>query len=286
MKLRCRQFEVVFDGPRKTRLMGIVNITNDSFSGDGLLSSGENLLMKVEQLRRDGMDVVDLGGETARTNRGPISEDEEIARLCPATEQIAARFPDLPIAANTWRPRVIGAALAAGAHIVNDIGGLPDDANARLAARFGAALVIMHTQGAPKAPHTHVAYPDVMAHMLAFFEEKIALAGRAGLSREQLLLDPGIDFAKQRADNLRVLRELTALQRFGCPILLAPSRKTVIGDVLGLPPAERDPGTAALCVLGIRGGANVLRVHNVRAMAAVAGMSDAILGSQSPAAPV
>lgn len=266
--------------------MGIVNITEDSFCGDGLLATGESLLARVELLLRDGMTIVDLGGESARTNRGPISEREEIDRICPAIQQVAARLPQLPISANTWRPNVVEAALATGAHCINDLGGLPDDTNARLAARYGAALVIMHTQGEPKVSHTHVAYAHVVAEMLAFFEGKITLAEKAGLSRDRLLLDPGLDFAKQREDNLCVLRELSLLARFGCAILLAPSRKTVIGDVLGAPPLERDPATAALCVLGILGGAGILRVHNVRAMAAVAGMADAILHSQSKPAAV
>jgi dihydropteroate synthase len=204
-------------------------------------------------------------------------------RLCPAIEQVAERFPDLPISANTWRPKVVEAALAAGAHLINDIGGLPDDAIARLAAKHGAALVIMHTQGAPKVAHTHVTYSDVIADLLRFFEQKIALAERADLARDHILLDPGLDFAKQRADNLRVMRELPVLRRFQLPILLAPSRKTVIGDVLGVPPADRDAGTAALCVLGIVGGAGILRVHNVRALATVAGMTDAIFRSPTSA---
>jgi dihydropteroate synthase len=278
MILCCRQHRL--DLRRKTLLMGIVNITDDSFSDDGLLATGENLIAKVEQLQRDGMDIVDIGGESARTNRGPISEQEEMDRMCPAIRQVASRFPDLPISANTWRSKVVGAALDAGAHIVNDISGLADDGNAALAARHGATLVIMHTQGAPKIAHTHVAYLDVLDHMLAFFQSRLALAENVGLTRDRILLDPGLDFAKQQADNLRVMRELAALGRFGCPVLLAASRKTIVGDVLGVPPPQRDPGTAALAVLGILGGARILRVHNVRAMAAVAGMTDAILGSQ------
>lgn len=266
--------------------MGIINITEDSFSGDGILTTGENLLEKVNRLRSDGMDIADIGGETARTNRGPISEQEEIDRVCPAIEQLAALFPDLPISINAWRPNVVEAALQAGAHIVNDIGGLPDDTNACLASRYAASLVIMHTRGEPKVPHTHVSYPDVIADLLAWLEQKVSTAMTAGLVREQILLDPGLDFAKQRDDNLGVMRELSKLKRFSCPILLAPSRKTVIGDILGLPPAERDAGTAALCVLGIHGGADVLRVHNVLAMRDVARMTDAILRSQSAASTI
>src|ERR1051325_1406187 len=280
MILRCRTLRL--DLAERTRLMGIVNVTDDSFSGDGLLATCEDLVQKVDQLRGDGADIIDLGGESARTNRGPISEQEEIDRICPALEKLAVRFPDLPLAANTWRPKVVEAALQAGAHMINDIGGLPDGTNARLTANHGATLAIMHTRGEPKVAHTRVAYPDVIASMLQFFEERTAMARRAGLSTEQILIDPGLDFAKQRADNLRIMRELALFQRFDCAVLLAPSRKTVVGEVLSRPPPERDPGTAALCVLGILGGARVLRVHNVKAMAAAARMTDAILGSQTP----
>ena len=277
MILRCRTFDL--DLARKTHLMGIVNVTDDSFSGDGLLATKENLITKVEQLCRDGMDIVDIGGESARTNRGAISEAEEIDRICPVVESLGSRFPDLPISVNTWRPRVVEAALRTGAHLINDIGGLPDGANARLAAKYGAALVIMHTQGEPKVAHRQVTYADVMEAIVLFFEQKIALVNASGLSEDRILLDPGLGFAKQRADNLRLMRELPALQRLRYPILLASSRKTVIGEVLGRPPYQRDAGTACLCALGIMGGARMLRVHNVKAMRAVAGMTDAILGS-------
>lgn len=284
MNLRCR--ELTIELGRKTLLMGIVNITEDSFSGDGILETKQDLLQKVEQLRSAGMDIVDVGGETARTNRAAISETEEIDRVCPVVQQITDRFPGLPISVNAWRPKVIEMALRTGAHIVNDICGLPDDTNARLAANEGAALVIMHTQGQPKVPHTHVRYDDVMAHMHAFFEQKIKLAENVGLSREQILLDPGLDFAKQRDDNLRVMREFATLKRHRCPLLLAASRKTVVGDVLGVAPAERDGGTAALCVLGILGGADVVRVHNVGALADVCRVTDRIFRSQSASASV
>jgi dihydropteroate synthase len=163
---------------------------------------------------------------------------------------------------------VARAALEAGGHLLNDIGGLPTDENARLCAATGAALLIMHSVGEPKVPHTHVGYDDVMARLEAFFAEKIALAEAAGVPREAIVLDPGIDFAKQRADNLRIYRELDRLTQFQRPILLPVSRKTVIGEVLGLAnPADRDAGTVACIVQGMLRGAAIFRVHNVRAAA-------------------
>jgi dihydropteroate synthase len=166
--------------------------------------------------------------------------------------------------------------LEEGGDLLNDIGALPTDENARLCAASGAALLIMHTVGQPKVPHTHVGYPDVWATLEGFFEEKIAMARAGGVPKEAILLDPGIDFAKQRDDNLRIYRELERLHRFGRPILLPVSRKTVIGEILGgVPPAERDPGTVACIVAGLRRGAQIFRVHHVRAarQAILAGMA-------------
>jgi dihydropteroate synthase len=153
-----------------------------------------------------------------------------------------------------------------GAELINDMGGLPDARNARLAARHGAALLIMHTVGAPKVPHTSQEWPDIMAELHRFFHAKLALAESAGLHRDQVIIDPGLDFAKQCGDNLRILREVDSLHRFERPILLPVSRKTVIGEVLEIAePAARDAGTIACLAAGVAGGAQIFRVHNVAA---------------------
>jgi dihydropteroate synthase len=249
--------------------MGIVNLSADSFSGDGL-DDPAAALVRAEELVDAGADIIDLGAESARTNRGAISEQEEIDRLCMFVHiwqmRNAARPPAL-LSVNTWRPAVARAVLAEGGDLLNDIGALPSEENARICKETGAALVIMHSVGEPKVPHTHVGYEDIMQRLDEFFAEKIALAEKAGLSREAIVLDPGIDFAKQRDDNLRIYRELDRLQRFGRPILLPVSRKTVIGDVLGVPAPERDAGTVACIVAGMLRGGHIFRVHNVRAAA-------------------
>lgn len=185
---------------------------------------------------------------------------------------------------NTWRPEVARVALAAGGDMLNDIGGLPTDENARICAETGAALLIMHTVGTPKVPHTHVGYADVMRSLDDFFAEKIALAESAGVPRDAIVLDPGIDFAKQRDDNLRIFRELDRLHHFERPILLPVSRKTVVGEVLGLPPAERDAGTVACITSGFLRGAQIFRVHNVRAAVQSLRMLEAV-ENQSAADP-
>ena len=264
---------VTLEWPRRPLIMGIVNLSADSFSGDGL-ADVEAALAKARGLVADGAEIIDVGAESARTNRGPISEEEEATQLV----RFIGRWesPAL-LSINTWRPAVARAALAAGGHILNDIGALPTDANARICAETGAALLIMHSVGVPKVAHTHVGYDDVMTRLDEFFAEKIALAERAGVARDALILDPGIDFAKQRADNLRIYRELDRLAHFARPILLPVSRKTVIGDVLGIGnPAERDAGTVACIVQGMLRGAAIFRVHNVRAAAQAVGMISAV----------
>lgn len=274
MKLVARG--VTFEWPRRPLVMGIVNLVADSFSGDGIVEI-ERAIEHAHSLVRDGADLIDIGAESARTNRGAISAEEEAAQLIRFIERWDS--PAL-LSINTWRPAVARAALALGGHLLNDIGALPNDENARICAETGAALFIMHSVGEPKVPHTHVGYDDIMARLDEFFTAKLALAEAAGVPREAIVLDPGIDFAKQRADNLRIYRELDRLAKFERPILLPVSRKTVIGEVLGLPtPAGRDAGTVACIVQGMLRGAAIFRVHNVRAAAQTVRMIEAVEGA-------
>jgi dihydropteroate synthase len=276
MRLQAGQHRIVF--PRRPLVMGIVNLTDDSFCNDGSLNA-ETALLQAKEMLRLGADIIDIGAESARTNRSPISVEEEVRRFTPFLErwpqmlsQLSSELrppnPAPMLSINTWRSEVVERVLPLGGDILNDLSALPTPRNAELCARHGAALLIMHSVGLPKVPHTHVAYGDIMETLDAFFEEKIRMALDAGLRKEQIILDPGIDFAKQRADNLRIFRDLEALQRFGRPILLPVSRKTVIGEVLGLAdPRDRDAGTVACIAAGVRRGAHIFRVHNVEAAA-------------------
>ena len=274
MKLVARG--VTLEWPRCPLVMGIVNLVADSFSGDGIVEI-ERAIEHAQGLVRDGADIIDIGAESARTNRGAISEEEEAAQLIRFIERWDS--PAL-LSINTWRPAVARAALAVGGHLLNDIGALPTDENARICAAAGAALLIMHSIGEPKIPHTHVGYEDIMARLDEFFTAKLALAEAAGVPREAIVIDPGIDFAKQRPDNLRIYRELDRFAKFDRPILLPVSRKTVIGEVLGLEkPAERDAGTVACIVQGMLRGAAIFRVHNVRAAAQTVRMIEAVEGA-------
>ena len=239
--MRLKLKERVIEFPRRALVMGIVNVNDDSFSGDGTLDFGAAVELARSQVRA-GADIIDVGAESARTNRLAISIDEEIRRFLGFFEKWesvwsneSARDGDQvwpPIlSANTWRPEVAEAVLKTGkVEILNDMGALPDDRNARFCANHGAALLIMHSVGEPKIPHVHQQWADVMSEMERFFEAKLAMAKAAGLDEESVILDPGIDFAKQRDDNLTVFRELERLQRLGRPVLVPVSRKTVIAQ--------------------------------------------------------
>lgn len=257
--------------------MGIVNVNDDSFSGDGTLHLGEAAALAKRQIDA-GADVIDVGAESARTNRQAISVAEELRRFegfFECWDEIVAGsrprddqqvWPPV-LSANTWRPEVVEELLKSGqVEFLNDMGALPDDRNARACAAHGVALLIMHSVGEPKVPHLQQQWADVMGSMAEFFAEKIQVALAAGLEKEQLVLDPGIDFAKQRLDNLTVYRELDQLQAFGCPVLVPVSRKTVIGEVLDIAvPKDRDAGTVACIAASMRRGAQVFRVHDVNA---------------------
>ena len=275
--MRLRLCERVIEFPRRALVMGIVNVNDDSFSGDGTLDFEEAVGRAREQVLA-GADVIDVGAESARTNRAAVSVEEEVRRFRGFLERWeevwegveprdgAQVWPPV-LSANTWRPEVVACVLGMEkVEIVNDMGALPDDRNARLCAEHGAALLIMHSVGEPKVPHVHQQWGDVMGEMERFFEEKMTVAREAGLPDDAVILDPGIDFAKQRDDNLTVYRGLARLRRFDLPVLVPVSRKTVIGDVLGIAdPRERDAGTVACIGAAMARGAEIFRVHDVEA---------------------
>lgn len=267
---RCLNFDA------RPMVMGIINANDDSFSADGSLEQG-NLVAQIRQQISNGADIIDIGAESARTNRKAIDEQEELRRfrmimeiweeICSAARPVDERQVWPPVlSANTWRSTVVRGVLEMGAELVNDMSALPDGTNAALCADHGAALLIMHSVGEPKIPHFHQQWHDVMGEMEQFFEEKILLAEKQGMSRNSLLLDPGIDFAKQKADNLLVYRQLERLQKFGLPVLVPVSRKTVIGEVLDIEtPSDRDAGSIACLAWSMLHGGHIFRMHNVAA---------------------
>jgi dihydropteroate synthase len=266
---------------RRTYVMGILNVSPDSFSGDGL-GRVEDAVARARAFAAAGADILDIGGESTRPGFTPLSAEEERARVLPVLRAVREAVA-LPLSVDTYKPEVAEAALAAGAGMLNDITGLRGGpALATLAARHGAALVLMHNRPAPAAVgplgghNPAVAYDDLMGEVLRELHAAVARAVAAGLPPSQILVDPGIGFGKTREQNLVLLARLGELRALGHPILLGSSRKSVIGLTLHLPPDLRVEGTAATVALGIRAGADVVRVHDVREMVRVARLSDAI----------
>ncbi|HEX2703724.1 MAG TPA: dihydropteroate synthase [Solirubrobacteraceae bacterium] len=244
-------------------LMGIVNATPDSFSDGGLHATLDARVALAGELITAGADVIDIGGESGRTNLPPVAVDEEIRRVVPLVERVVSELGAL-VSVDTYKPAVAAAALAAGAVIVNDVSGLRDPDLAAVCADHGAALVVMHTRAAPKQRLQDPGlYKDVLEDVLSFLGERIALAVARGVSEEALIVDPGPDFAKTPAQTLELLRGASRLHDLGRPVLMALSRKDFIGALTGRAPRERDAGTLAALAHGLDAGAQILRVHNV-----------------------
>jgi dihydropteroate synthase len=276
MILRAGDRTFAFDG--RPRLMGILNTAPDSFSGDGpRFATPEARLARAHQLAAQGAEVIDVGGESQITTTPPLRPEEEIERVAPLIERVAAEV-DAVVSVDTYKPAVAEAAVAAGAGMVNDVSGLRDPALADVCARSGAALVVMHTGGAPKQKVLDRSYADVGADVAAFLRERMALAVEHGVTPEQLVVDPGPDFAKTPAQTVEALRDLPALRELGRPILLAVSRKDFVGALTGRRPAERGAGTLAALAFGVDAGAHLLRVHDVAAAADFLAVRAALLG--------
>jgi len=247
-------------------LMGIVNATPDSFSDGGELPTTDARIARGRALLADGADVLDVGGESARGDRPAVAAEEEIERVVPVVAALAAE--GALVSVDTHKPAVAEAAVGAGAAMVNDVSGLRDPELAAVCAASGAALVITHTRVAPKGTLLDPdRYDDVVADVTAFLAERMAVATAAGMGEDQLVLDPGPDFAKTPAQTVAVLRRLDAVLALGRPVLLAVSRKDFVGALTGRGPRERAAGTLAALAHGVDAGAHVLRVHDVAAAA-------------------
>lgn len=261
----------------KTLVMAVLNITPDSFYGPSRIDGAEAALTRAREMLRDGADILDIGGESTRPGSVPVGLGEELRRIVPVFE--ALRGESFRLSIDTYRTETARRALALGATMVNDITGLRGDPGmAELVAETGAECVIMHMQGQPNTMQSAPHYEDVIDEISRFFEERIAFACKAGVAENKIWLDPGFGFGKKLGHNLSILRRLAEFKRFGRPVLIGTSNKSTIGAVLDLPAGERMEGTAATVALAIANGADAVRVHDVRAMARVARMSDAVLG--------
>jgi dihydropteroate synthase len=275
-KITCRGR--ILDLGSRTHVMGILNVTPDSFSDGGLYAGAERAFAHAREMAAAGADIIDIGGESTRPGAEPLSEKEELRRIIPIIERLATELT-VPVSVDTYKSSVARRALEAGASIVNDISGLrfsPD--MAKIAADYGAAVVIMHIKGTPRDMQQNPVYDDVVVEVMSYLAEGIAIAVKAGVDREKILIDPGIGFGKTIEHNLTLLSRLDEFRSLGRPIVLGTSRKKFIGTILGIPvPEQRVDGTAATVALGIERGASVVRVHDVARMAQVARMTDAIL---------
>jgi dihydropteroate synthase len=266
----------------RTFVMGVLNVTPDSFSGDGLLARPaaaapaptdpvEAAVALGRRMVEEGADILDVGGESTRPGHEPVEADEERRRVVPIVAALRAALPDTPLSIDTTKPAVAEAALAAGADLVNDVWGVgDDDALVRLAADQGVPLVVMHNRAEPR-------YTSFLAELVADLQRAIDRALRLGVRWDDLIVDPGFGFGKTPDHNLELLRELGVLDILGRPVLLGTSRKSTLGRVLDLPADQRLEATLATTALGIAGGADLVRVHDVRANVRVARMSDAIV---------
>lgn len=262
-----------FHWGKRTYIMGIINVTPDSFSGDGLLNRRrlrDSVLAQADRFMEEGADILDVGAESTRPNARQIPAAEELNRLLPVLEVLAKESP-LPISVDTYKAAVAEEALESGADIINDIWGLQADPEmATAVAKHKAPVIVMHNQES-------CVYHDLMLEIANFLYKSIEIAEAAGIPKERVIIDPGIGFGKTVEDNLSVIERLHELKALGCPVLLGTSRKSVIGKTLNLPVTERAEGTAATAAAGIMRGADIIRVHDVKEMTRVARMTDAIL---------
>jgi len=263
--------------------MGVLNLTPDSFSDGGAYTDVEAAVARGHQLAADGAHILDIGGESTRPatfhDKSPLTAAEECARILPVIKRLAAELPDIPLSVDTYKSDVAAAALDVGAKIVNDISGLTyDPAMAALVAERKVPIILMHLPGKPRDLPAHPIYTDVVAEVRAFFECQVAYAEGWGISRAMIWLDPGLGFGKTTQHNLELLRQLPALKSLDLPLVVGASRKRFLGKILGVDdPKDRLAGTAAAVALSIAGGATMVRVHDVREMARVAKVSDAIV---------
>lgn len=258
----------------RTYIMGILNVTPDSFSNDGVGGDVDAAVRQAVRFQQDGADIIDIGGESTRPQSiygksNPVSADEEIRRVIPVIETLAQET-DLPLSIDTYKAPVAKAAVEAGASMINDIWAFQRDANmSKVASDAGAAVVLMHNQNGTK-------YNDVVPDVISTLRRRVDAAVDAGVDGNRIVIDPGMGFGKTAKHNLEILRRLDEIAAIGLPLLVGMSRKSTIGYVLDLPVNQRMEGTAAAVALSIAGGADIVRVHDVKEMARVARMTDAV----------
>jgi dihydropteroate synthase len=278
---RCREHTLSLG--ERTLVMGIVNVTPDSFSDGGMFASAEDAVAHGARLVDEGADLVDVGGESTRPGSDPIEVDEELLRVVPVIEGLAKARPGTPLSVDTRKPEVASAALDAGASVVNDIAGGRNGALLETVSRTGAGVVLMHMLGEPKTMQDDPRYDDVVAEVHEFLRERIEAAVFAGIPEERICIDPGIGFGKTVDHNLALLRAVPALRMLGAAVMVGASRKGFIGTLTGVEdPAARLEGSLAVSVLSAAHGADLVRVHDVEATVRALKVADAVVREPAP----
>jgi len=280
----------IFNWGSRTYVMGILNVTPDSFSGDGMITKGDPVRAAVEQARdflAHGADILDVGGESTRPGSQPVDAVDELERVLPVIEALVKEFPDALISVDTYKASVAEAAFKAGAHILNDVWALRADPGlGSVAAAVRVPVILMHNRSNPASVEVRTqlgnayigsAYEDLMEEVKRELLVSVGLAVKAGIEESRIILDPGVGFGKTREHNLELINRLDEIRALGFPVLLGPSRKSFIGFTLDLPADQRVEGTAATVAVGITRSADMIRVHDVKEMARVAKMTDAIV---------
>lgn len=275
MRLSFRNFSM--DIPHRTYIMGILNITPDSFSDGGLYLEKSIAIKRAKQMVEDGADIIDIGGESTRPGAEPVSLAEELNRTIPVIESLAKEIK-VPISIDTYKSVVAERAINAGASIVNDISGLRFDPKmAEVVAKYQVPVILMHIKGTPRNMQKEPFYENVIVEIKQYLEDSIKIALNSGIDKDKIIIDPGIGFGKTFEHNLEIINKLSEFSTLGKPILIGPSRKAFIGKILNdAPPQERIEGTAAAVAISIINGANIIRVHDVKQMVKVAKVADAI----------
>jgi dihydropteroate synthase len=264
----------------RTHLMGILNVTPDSFSDGGQFSKPQDAVRQGIRMAEQGADIIDVGGESTRPGSDPITIEEELSRVIPVIEELSKRI-DVPISIDTYRSEVAERVLDAGAGMINDISALRFDFRMRkIAAERQVPIVLMHIKGTPKNMQENPYYDDLIKEITNYLHESIQLGKDAGIRKENIIIDPGIGFGKRLQDNLNILKNLKKLFILDCPILVGPSRKSFIGRILDLPVEERLEGSLAALAVSIMNGANIVRVHDVKESRRVADLVDAVAGTR------
>ena len=254
----------LFEWGQRVYVAGILNVTPDSFSDGGLYQNLDRALFRVEEMLAAGVDLVDVGGESTRPFAQPVPLEEEKKRVIPVVKAIRARFDGLPISVDTYKAEVASEALEAGADLINDVSALRfDPLMAKVLAESDAPVILMHMKGTPQTMQVDPFYEDVIGEIKSFFEERVCFAESQGIKREKIILDPGLGFGKRFEDNLAILRHLEEFSSLGFPLLIGPSRKAFLGQILGKEAPERDVGTMAVVAYAALKGVDLVRVHNV-----------------------